>query len=154
MQSRVIDTMRFPLAAMVVLLHSQQIGTDYNLPNWTNMSGEDIFTAVNIFFSHALCHVAVPVFFVISGYLFFYGIKKFDGKIYFDKLKKRSRFIIPYLLWNLSVPLMGIVACIIRQKPVIQALTAYRGGYFGIVTFGDMAEKIGWERPCLQRGPH
>lgn len=51
---------------------------------------------------HSINVVAVPVFFVISGYFFFYKTNVFDKEIYIKKIKKRIKtLLIPYLLWNL-----------------------------------------------------
>lgn len=58
---------------------------------------------------HSIVVVAVPVFFIISGYFFFYNIKEFNSGVYVTKLKKRGRtLLIPYLLWNL-LPVFMIV---------------------------------------------
>lgn len=57
----------------------------------------------------AMANVAVPVFFLISGYYFFYG-RDFCKVEYLRKMKKRSKtLLLPYLLWNL-LPMLNIVA--------------------------------------------
>lgn len=57
----------------------------------------------------SMAYVAVPTFFLISGYYFFHG-KELNAKTYVEKLKKRSRtLLVPYLLWNL-LPMFNIVA--------------------------------------------
>lgn len=49
-----------------------------------------------------LTHVAVPCFFVISGFLFFKKTPKLQFSIYKEKIRKRFHtLVIPYLLWNL-----------------------------------------------------
>ena len=51
---------------------------------------------------HSINIVAVPVFFIISGYFFFYQTKAFGKEAYSKKLRKRIKtLLIPYLLWNL-----------------------------------------------------
>ena len=51
---------------------------------------------------HSINVVAVPVFFIISGYFFFYQTKTFGKETYSKKLRKRIKtLLIPYLLWNL-----------------------------------------------------
>ena len=58
---------------------------------------------------HSIAVVAVPVFFIISGYFFFYNVKEFNNDVYVEKLKKRVlTLLIPYLLWNL-LPVFMIV---------------------------------------------
>lgn len=121
---RTIDVMRFPLAVMVVIIHSRQLKINYDLPNWTNMTGDDFFTFINIFFSNVFSHVAVPCFFVISGYLFFYKNRKFTGKVYVEKLKKKIFTVLfPYLLWNFSIPLVRIVIHLVKGETLTEALT-------------------------------
>ena len=66
LQSRVIDLLRYPLAVLVVMCHCGFL------------SGGG--TAVQIFFSETLPHVAVPLFLLFSGYLFFKE-GRFDGPL-------------------------------------------------------------------------
>ncbi len=48
------------------------------------------------------CVVAVPIFFFISGYLFFKGLEEWNTSVWIGKLKKRVRtLLVPYLVWNL-----------------------------------------------------
>ncbi len=54
----------------------------------------------NELFSEVLGRLAVPLFFLMSGYLFFYKTD-FDINTYKRKLKSRFRtLLIPYILWN------------------------------------------------------
>lgn len=79
LQSRTIEWLRFPLVVAVVFIHSFGEPKEYVLPlqNISTFSGVDIYNLTRICFSHVLTHIAVPVFFVISGYLFFYNVKEF-----------------------------------------------------------------------------
>jgi hypothetical protein len=46
--------------------------------------------------------IAISVFFVVSGYYFFYG-SSFDRKCYWRKIKGRiSTLLVPYVFWNFS----------------------------------------------------
>lgn len=88
------DFLRFPLICMVVLIHTLQ-GDTYkeNMALW--------YGNVIYFFQEALSRSAVPVFFVISGYLFCYNMDRWDWTTYYGKLKKRVyTLLIPYLIWN------------------------------------------------------
>ena len=85
-QSRVINLLRYPLAVLVVMCHS------------CFLDGGG--TAVQIFFSEVLPHVAVPLFLLFSGYLFFKE-GKFDSSLYRHKLKSRFHTLfIPYIIWS------------------------------------------------------
>lgn len=96
LQSKTIDFLRFPLAVLVIYIHS--FG-----PPLTPCSdlGITVYDYVRIFLSHIIGRISVPSFYLISGYLFFYKVENFDVSIYKKKLKTRCRTIlIPYLVWN------------------------------------------------------
>lgn len=99
-QSQAIDIVRFPLAVMVVCIHTYFIES-LNLQG-TEITMEGLMAPVIIsLFSISLTHVAVPMFFVISGYLYFLNINDLSKDIYLDKTKKRLiSIIVPYLSWN------------------------------------------------------
>ena len=66
------------------------------LPPVYSPAGLDI-----VVFIVSLMKVCVPSFFIISGYLFFYGVNGFTPGIYKKKLIRRVKtLLIPYLLWN------------------------------------------------------
>lgn len=63
-----------------------------------------IYATVSFLFSKIISPIAVPLFFFISGFLFFYKTNSFTGQIYLQKLKKRVRtLLVPYIFWNLLV---------------------------------------------------
>ena len=54
-----------------------------------------------------IARIAVPLFFFISGFLFFYRISVFSKNEYKNKIKKRFKsLLIPYIFWNLVVLLL------------------------------------------------
>lgn len=67
-----------------------------------------------------LTRVCVPLFFLISGYLFFCNQTEFDKAAYICKIKKRSRSLLePYLFYNaLAVCLFAILGIL---KPDLQS---------------------------------
>ena len=67
-----------------------------------------------------LSRVCVPLFFMISGYLYFCNIKCFDKQTYIIKLKKRGHSLLePYLFYN------GVAICLFvlmgLVKPELQS---------------------------------
>jgi hypothetical protein len=63
-----------------------------------------------------LGRVAVPLFFLISGFLFFRNVD-FDGQTYVRKLRSRARtLLVPYLFWNLSILLFY---CFVHAVPAL-----------------------------------
>lgn len=104
LQSQVISFVRFPLIVAVVFIHSN--------PGDTVINGECIYTPnsylvyeyFRYFISEILARIAVPLFFFISGFLFYRKIDIYNKGVYFTKLKKRVRtLLIPYVFWNLIV---------------------------------------------------
>lgn len=108
--SKKIKEISFFSMIMVVVLHS------YNLD--TKQSGVIIefkkgyIWFVETFVSYGITRIAVPLFFLISGYLFFLGFKNEKNEI-LNKIKKRFKtLVIPYLFWVL----FGIVFYLALQS--------------------------------------
>lgn len=98
--SGIIHLLRFPLALMVVFLHAEPnvIGLDVselNVENlWANIAGLIMYGI-----SHVIVQIAVPAFFMISGYLFFLSFDN-NPSVLKRKLSSRvSSILIPYILW-------------------------------------------------------
>jgi len=57
---------------------------------------------LKLLISQTLVKVAVPVFFIMSGYLFFSNVKEWNLTVYRKKMLRRVKtLLIPYLIWNL-----------------------------------------------------
>ena len=96
--SKVIEWLRFPLACLIVLLHAQILEPTFR----PNTAASGFAYAVRVLFSEGICRVAVPSFFLISGYLFFKNLEQWDKNIWWGKMKRRFHTLfIPYILWNL-----------------------------------------------------
>ncbi|MCR5462965.1 MAG: acyltransferase [Bacteroidales bacterium] len=93
LQSQTIDVVRFPMAALIVLLHTGALGLG---------SSQPIYRSLSILTNAGICRLAVPCFFFISGYLFFTKLQVWNWSIWGGKLNGRLRSLfVPYLLWNL-----------------------------------------------------
>lgn len=139
--SEVISIVRFPLAFMVVMLHSYVAVRGFHIlhVDYTALTGTDVYSIVGITFSHVLTQVAVPMFFFISGYLFYIGLKEWDSKRFVDKFKRRVKtLLIPYLVWNTVYALIFVgiilITFVIYGKPLDRIETWFReiGGFWGI----------------------
>lgn len=66
--SETIKFLRFPLAVMVVYIHSFGQPTDVDLLNidWTAFNFSDLYNIIRITISRIISHCAVPIFFLIS----------------------------------------------------------------------------------------
>ena len=120
--SQLIKWLRFPLTLGVVCLHCMgNVEID-----WGALGTKDIPGLVKMTMSGCILQIAVPVFFFISGFLFFQGVKALDknnpqslnpsisqslnlsiSQYFRKKLQRRWYSLgIPYVLWILlSIPL-------------------------------------------------
>ena len=88
--SRTISFLRFPLIICVISIH-----TVFTLDK--SFEGYEYFKYMLGLFTS----FAVPIFFIISSFLFFHGMQDFDISKWHDKLKSRVKtLVIPYLFWN------------------------------------------------------
>ena len=96
-----ISQLRFPLIVLVTYAHSYGgITEGYSLLS----SGWDTYEVLKLLVSQTLVKVAVPVFYIMSGYLFFCNVSQWSGAVYRQKLWRRVRsLLLPYVFWNLLV---------------------------------------------------
>lgn len=83
----------------VVFLHSYNFADRFLTPATRISEGFKLSAMFEYFVSNGLCRFAVPMFFMISGFLFFF---KYENSIkgYKSKIAKRSYSLLtPYLLW-------------------------------------------------------
>lgn len=98
--SKTIDWLRFPLMVAVVFVHMNPI-VDMQLVDFHNFQSIDVYHIIATLGSRMIADLAVPSFFLMSGFLYFYGTKKWTSDVYIHKTKKRIKtLVIPYLLWN------------------------------------------------------
>lgn len=94
--SKTIAFLRFPLIVGVVFGHSKFEQVEFE--------SYPVFGMFSYIFSNIIPYMTVPLFFLISGFLFFYKVENFTIDVYREKLRKRIQTIgIPYILWNLVV---------------------------------------------------
>lgn len=98
----------FWLIVFVVLLHSLNI--DFSTCN-------NLFCNLQYLLSHKLSQIAVPLFFIISGYLYFHKLGlncKIRLSFFVVNNKKRIRSVlVPYILWcTLWFLFMYIIQCL------------------------------------------
>lgn len=97
LQSKSIDFLRFPLIIGVIFIHNFSLGRGIsdNMPM-------PVYRVTSELFSYVISAVAVPLFFIFSGFLFFLNTD-FNKKCYFSKLRKRIyTLLVPYLFWNIA----------------------------------------------------
>ena len=98
-QYEVIRQLRFPMIVLVTFAHSYgkvEDGFSLLASDWNT------YEFLKLLVSQTLVKVAVPVFFIMSGYLFFANVDKWDVVTYKKKILRRIKtLLIPYLIWNL-----------------------------------------------------
>jgi surface polysaccharide O-acyltransferase-like enzyme len=128
-----LNLLRFPLIVGVVFIHAYE--------STVNLAGQEVgvsetgFLAdfIRNFLSQGVARTAVPLFFLISGYLFF---SKFEWsrRGYLLKLSSRVKtLLIPFLFWNIAAILVVAIAQAIPstatyfsgKKPSIASFEAF-----------------------------
>lgn len=126
--SETISFLRFPLIVGVVFIHTSidVSEIDGQFDQW------EFVDSVMYFFSQVSPAVCVPLFFFISGFLFFYN-SDWGWYIYIGKLKRRIRtLLVPYVIWNL----VGFVVLMLRMNlKWAQSLSPSTNIYIDISTF-------------------
>lgn len=102
-----LQLLRFPLIVGVVFIHAYTLATD---PATAVADNGHVNAFIQSLISQELARCAVPLFFLMSGYLFFVGadwsMEKYQSKI-------RSRvgtLLIPFLFWNILVLILFAAA--------------------------------------------
>ena len=106
--SNKIKNISFILTILVVILHAYNIQNDISIVSF-----------IQTFISHGIATIAVPIFFMISGYLFFY---KFESTLqnWISKYKKRFKSLfIPFMIWCTG---WMIILYIIQVTPIGNSL--------------------------------
>lgn len=121
-----MDWLRFPLIILVVYIH--YYGDSIASSTGTDTIGIQFYDSLRNMMCHVVSRSAVPIFFLISGYYFFYG-KAFTLEAYKQKIKKRVRtLLVPYILWNTLLILVTlarkIAAVMLKGKP-LSSITDY-----------------------------
>lgn len=103
-ESEIISRLRLPLMFLVVLIHSDIVFV-FDFQNFGGIINASENYRVYGFIRYFLCDVigrpAVPLFFFISGYLFFRSTDEFSWNIYKKKIESRLKtLVIPFFLWN------------------------------------------------------
>lgn len=120
--SRVITFLRFPMIFLVVYIH----GVGFSVFEHYQIAPPDDFNFMYNIVVDGVCRVAVPLFFLISGYLFF--SKEWNMSIYLNKIKRRFHSLfIPYCLFIIiAMIVIGSLQCFLpemlsgKNKPVYE----------------------------------
>lgn len=102
LRSQALDLLRFPLAVVIVLVHTTMVSGNFLLLDGKfiayDHSGYIILSRIIAAF---IQNQSVPIYYFISGYVFFLGIE-LSKDVYLRKIRNRIRtLLVPYLVWNM-----------------------------------------------------
>lgn len=156
--SKTIESVRFPMAVMVVAIHSY-----FTIDGWsyTNIASYGIGSNVAQFFmisiGHVLAHIAVPTFFLVSGYLFFQRFGEGSLDVWKRKLKSRvSTLMIPYIVWIILYILwkIGLSYQTVLQEGLINYLQSLGGvKMFWCSSTWNLDRVDVWGNPAVASSP-
>ena len=149
---KVIEILRMPLTLFVVMVHLDILNPMPLCESHACLFSTDGFWAFVVsFFSHVVSHIAVPCFFIISGYLFYVHLCDWNWRVWLNKMKRRLwTLLIPYLLWNimpfLYIFFLKLAAFVLEGKPLTSMITYVDSKGWHI--FGDLypshADEVNW----------
>ena len=118
LRSQSLDLLRFPLAVVVLTIHT--FSSEGFMLQGAPVSFESMpfFMELNYFIDGFLRGQSVPIYFFISGYVFFLGVELTREK-YAKKLRNRVKtLLIPYVIWNVVALLMALL----RKLPFLSSI--------------------------------
>lgn len=96
--SKTISLLRGPVALLVICVHAD-FTKDFSYNGKKVICANDIGYHIVNFISHSFTDFAVPLFYIISGVLYYSSIKKYSYKELIKK--KMDTLFVPYVLWNI-----------------------------------------------------
>lgn len=106
-KAQAIELLRWPMALLVVCIHADFVKAGLSIQgDLIEMSHSNVAYYIITYISQVLGRIAVPLFFIISGYLFFRNFSEgmsLDDKWQWYKRKVKSRvksLLLPLISWN------------------------------------------------------
>lgn len=96
--SRKFTIISFISMVLVVILHANNLIINLSSGNIIVPKGYNSF--IQDFFTQGIARIAVPLFFIISGYLYFLNIKGTFSEFKYKISKRIKTILIPYLVWS------------------------------------------------------
>lgn len=130
-----LEALRFPLVVLVVFIHAYEASVRFSDEVVGPIGDGAVFDYLRILISQCVARVAVPVFFLISGYLFAWE-GGFSWERFYEKIRSRVRtLLIPFLFWNfLAFCVFFAVQCVPQLRGFDSGLQA-RIGDLGVGGF-------------------
>lgn len=77
--------LQFPLAILVVFVHGFGADVDVSVLHASGLTGLAVYDYIRLFFSVVIARSAVPIFFIISGYLLFLKVEEYNKTVYISE---------------------------------------------------------------------
>lgn len=117
LRTQSLDLLRFPLAIIIVIIHTFSISDLTIRGNVLPLKSMSAFVELNYWIDGFLRGQSVPVYYFISGFVFFLGIT-LTKDTYLRKLKNRVHtLLIPYIIWNL----VAVCFTLLKRTPALSA---------------------------------
>ena len=118
LRSQSLDLLRFPLAVVIVIIHTFSSGGFTVQGKSISLEGMPLLLEINRFIDAFLRGQSVPIYFFISGFVFFLGIE-LTKETYIHKLKNRMKtLLIPYIIWNAA----AVFIMLFKRLPCFSSL--------------------------------
>lgn len=104
-----LAALRFPLIILVIYIHARSRTIAFGDRAVSVESG--LLDGVKAALSDGVARTAVPLFFLLSGYLLFHGQERWSWPGFGRKLRRRvDTLLVPYLFWNFTLFILIAVA--------------------------------------------
>lgn len=127
LSSDTISALRFPLMVGIVLLHANIL---HLIPDFTYIP-----TWLSVVFSisyNEIPKICVPLYFLISGVLFFRTELTFES--YKSKIRRRIHsLVVPYMVWNILALLYSLAKSLPAFKPICPNMPAPQWGFINVI---------------------
>lgn len=118
LRSQSLDLLRFPLAVVVLIIHTVSVDGFIIQGRQVTIDGFPVLLEINRIVDGFLRGQSVPVYFFISGFVFFLGIELTKEK-YIQKLRNRVRsLLIPFVVWNV----IAVIIQMVRTLPCLASI--------------------------------
>ncbi len=132
--SKKIKVLTFLCAILVVPIHTYNV-EQYSI-SFKGTGMEKFIYIIENFISDGVARTAVPLFFILSSFLFFYKITP-SIEWFIKKYKKRFKsLLIPYLIWNIVGYMIFLIPFFIKQ------LRPFMSGYIQQPTVIDFIQGV------------
>ena len=126
-----LKLLRFPPIIGVIYIHAYGTVIHYSGGSLGTADLNSLTNVIRILLSEGIARTAVPLFFLMSGYLFF-ATFHWSQQTYLNKILSRLRsLLIPFLFWNLAalafIALAQAIATSIASRDREMALKRLRG---------------------------